>query len=206
VRHAKRRFIKVMEKKNINKKTFGPSKFVFPSPVFLVGVMINGKPNFMTAAWGGMACGAPPMLTVAIRHQRFTINGIQPGNSFSVNIPGEELVAEADLCGIVSGETVDKAQACNFDLFYGKAENAPLIAQCPINLECKVNHTLDLGSHILVIGSIEETHVTEDCLTGGQPDIDKIKPILYSRGTEAKYYGYGQAIGDAYKIGKSIQY
>ena len=101
----------------MNKKTFGASTFVFPQPIFLVGVNIEGKPNFMTVAWGGMACGAPPMLTAAIRHQRYTMKGIKSGGSFSVNIPDEELVKEADLCGIVSGANADKVSACNFDIF-----------------------------------------------------------------------------------------
>jgi len=190
----------------LDKKTFGPSTFVFPEPVFLVGVNVDGKPNFMTAAWGGMACGAPPMLTVAIRHQRYTIKGIKPGGNFSINIPSEQLVEEADLCGIISGANADKVAACDFDVFYGKLENAPLIRQCPVNLECKIVHMLNLGSHILVIGSIEETHVTEDCLTEGVPDVEKIKPILYSRGTTAKYYGYGRPVGDAFNIGNNINH
>ncbi len=190
----------------MSKKTFGPSTFVFPEPVFLVGVNIDGKPNFMTAAWGGMACGAPPMLSVAIRHQRYTMKGIKSGGGFSVNIPSEDIAEEVDLCGIISGANADKVAACNFDVFYGKLENAPLIRQCPVNLECKVVHILDLGSHALVIGSIEETHITEDCLTDGVPDLEKIKPILYSRGTAPRYYAYGHTVGEAFSIGNNINH
>jgi flavin reductase (DIM6/NTAB) family NADH-FMN oxidoreductase RutF len=76
----------------------------------------------------------------------------------------------------------------------------------PVNLECKVVHILDLGSHALVIGSIEETHITEDCLTDGVPDVDKIKPILYSRGTAPRYYAYGRSVGEAFSIGNGINH
>ncbi len=189
----------------MNKVTFGPTTFVFPEPVFLVGVNVENKPNFMTVAWGGMACGAPPMLSLAIRHQRHTMKGIGLGGNFSVNLPSQELVKEADFCGLVSGANVDKVAACNFDVFYGKLGNAPLIGQCPINLECKVEHIIDLGSHSLVIGSIIETHVNENCITDGNPDMDKVKPILYSRGTKPLYYGYGQAIADAFIVGQEIK-
>jgi flavin reductase (DIM6/NTAB) family NADH-FMN oxidoreductase RutF len=102
------------------------------------------------------------------------------------------------------GANDDKVAACNFDVFYGKLENAPLIRQCPVNLECKVEHILNLGSHALVVGSIEETHVSEDCLTGGNPDIEKIKPFLYSRGVAPLYYAFGSSIGDAFSIGKQL--
>ena len=146
------------------------------------------------------------MLTVAIRHQRYTMKGIKPAGCFSVNIPSEQLVEEADLCGIISGANADKVAACDFEVFYGKCENAPLIRQCPVNLECKIVHMLNLGSHTLVVGSIEETHVTEDCLTEGVPDVEKIRPILYSRGTAAKYYGYGRSVGDAFNIGNNINH
>ncbi len=182
----------------INKRTFGPSTFIFPEPVFLVGVDIGGKPNFMTAAWGGMACGAPPMLTVAIRHQRYTMKGIKMGGVFAINLPDINLVKQADLCGIVSGIKSDKAADCDFDVFYGKLENAPLIRQCPVNLECKV-------VHILKVGSIEETHISEHCLTGGQPDIEKIQPILYSRGLAPLYYAFGPSLGEAFNIGNELK-
>ncbi len=54
-------------------------------------------------------------------------------------------IRETDYCGIISGSRVAKVKACQFKVFYGKLDNAPLIEQCPINLECKVVHILDLG-------------------------------------------------------------
>jgi flavin reductase (DIM6/NTAB) family NADH-FMN oxidoreductase RutF len=189
----------------MSKVNFGPSTFVFPEPVFLVGANIDGKPNFMTAAWGGMACGAPPMLTIAIRHQRYTLKGIKETGNFSVNIPDKQMVKEADYCGLVSGFKDDKVKTCGFNIFYGKLENAPMIDECPINMECKAVHMLNLGSHMLVIGSIEETHVTEKCLTGGKPDLEKIKPMLYSSGVSPKYYSYGGSIADAFNIGNAVK-
>ncbi|MDD4873980.1 MAG: flavin reductase family protein [Dehalococcoidales bacterium] len=185
----------------MNKLTIGPGAYVFPQPVFLIGSNVNDHPNFMTASWGGMACGTPPMLSVAIRPQRYTLKGIRQNNVFSVNIPSEDMVEQADYFGIVSGTSVDKAETCGIDVFYGKLEKAPMILQCPINLECKVVHMLNLGSHLFVVGSIEETHINEDCLTDGKPDVDKIKPILYSRGVFARYYAFGDSIADAFGSG-----
>jgi len=79
---------------------------------------------------------------------------------------------------MVSGAEVDKVAVCKFTIFYGVLKNAPLIEQCPVNLACKVEHILELGTHHLIMGRVEETHVSENCLTDGKPDLRKL--ILFS--------------------------
>lgn len=189
----------------MKKVTLGPQTLVYPMPAFLIGANVNGKPNFMTAAWSGIANSTPPMLTVALRHHRLTYKGIKETGTFSVCVPPADLVVETDYCGIYSGTKADKAADCHFSVFYGKLGNAPLIEACPVCLECKVVHVLDLGSHALVVGQIEETHASEECLTDGQPDITKIKPILYAAGVENAYYGVGERLGAAFSIGKALR-
>jgi flavin reductase (DIM6/NTAB) family NADH-FMN oxidoreductase RutF len=188
----------------MGKVTLGPQTLVYPMPALLVGANVEGKPNFMAVAWGGIACGDPPMISVAIRHGRHTLKGITQNRSFSVNIPSVEQVKEIDYCGTVSGSKADKARACRFEVFYGKIGNAPLIGQCPVNLECRVAQILNLGSHSLVIGHIEETHVSEDCLTGGRPDVDKIRPLTYVTSPAARYQGLGEVVGKAWSVGKRL--
>jgi flavin reductase (DIM6/NTAB) family NADH-FMN oxidoreductase RutF len=122
--------------------------------------------------------------------------------AFSVNVPSVDLVKETDYCGIATGPDVDKVKVCQFNVFYGKLDTAPLIDQCPVNLECKVVHILDLGSHDLIVGRIEETHVSDDCLTEGKPDVNKIKPLVYSAN---QYYALGENIGRAFNIGKELK-
>jgi flavin reductase (DIM6/NTAB) family NADH-FMN oxidoreductase RutF len=115
------------------------------------------------------------------------------------------MVKETDYCGIISGPKADKVATCKFTVFYGNLENSPLIEQCPVNLECKVAHILLLGSHALVIGSIEETHVSESCLTDGKPDIDKIKPFAYAVAPVHQYYGLGKILGKAFSLGEELK-
>ncbi len=175
-------------------------------PAFLIGADVGEKPNFMTAAWSGIAASTPPMITVALQHHRYTLKGIRENGAFSVNVPSAELVKETDYCGIVSGTTkTDKVKDCCFSVFYGKLKHAPLIEQCPVNLECKVVHILSLGSHALVIGQIEEVHVSEDCMSEGEPDPGKIDPIMYITGANKAYFRLGDKIGPAFKIGMEIK-
>ena len=173
-------------------------------PVLLVGAMVDGKPNFITVAWTGVACAEPLMLAVAIRHSRHTLRGIEQHGTFSVNVPSADLVKEVDFCGIASGATVDKVAACGFRVFFGTLPDAPLIEQCPVNVECRVHTKLDLGSHILVVGQVEECHVSASCLTDGKPDVEKIDPLLYaSPGRE--YRRLGAALAQAFSVGKEIK-
>jgi flavin reductase (DIM6/NTAB) family NADH-FMN oxidoreductase RutF len=187
------------------KVKLGARPLVYPMPAFLVGANVAGKPNFMTAAWGGIAASKPPMVTVALQHHRHTLKGIKESGVFSVNIPAENQAVETDYCGIVTGRKADKTKVCGFRIFSGELTQVPLIEQCPVNLECKVTHILTLGSHSLVIGEVVQSHVSEDCLTDGEPDANKIKPIIYVEGPVAEYRGLGPVLGPAFQIGRSLK-
>ncbi len=189
----------------MSKITMGPQPLLFPNPAVLVGAMVDDKPNFATFAWCGITGSKPPSISVALQHHRYTLKGIHQNRTFSINIPSVDLIKETDYCGIVSGTKTDKVRDCKFKIFYGHLDSAPLIEQCPVNLECEVLHILDLGSHSLVIGKIVQTHVSEDCLTDGAPDITKIKPIIYSRGPSARYNAVGEVLANAFSIGKELK-
>ena len=189
----------------MSKVAMGPQTLIYPMPALLIGANVDDKPNFMAVAWGGIANGEPPMISVAIRHHRYTNRGIRQNMTFSVNVPSTDLVKETDYCGVTSGSKVDKAEACKFHIFYGKLKTAPLIEECPANLECKVIHILDLGSHALVIGRIEETYASEDCLTAGKPDVDKVKPISYITAPATRYQALGKVLAKAFSVGKELK-
>jgi len=183
----------------MKKVTLGPKTLLYPMPAVLVGAQVNGKPNFMTAAWCGIAASTPPAVSVAVRPARFTLEGILANNTFSINVPSADLAEKVDYCGIHSGHKIDKSQI--FKVSYGNLNTAPLIQECPVNLECRVIHSLDLGSHILFIGEIAETYVNEDCLIDGKVDPAKIDPLIYTTGTE-QYQRLGEVVGPAWKMGK----
>jgi len=189
----------------MDKVKIGPQPLVFPMPAFLVGANVEGRANFMTVAWGGIACGEPPMISVGIRHPRYTLKGMQENMTFSVNVASSDQVKEVDFCGIRSGAKVDKVRVCRFKVFYGKLETAPMIEQCPVNLECKIEHMLDLGSHVLVVGKIEETYVSGKCFTGDHPDVNKIRPIGWTTLPANVYQELGETVGKAFKIGLELK-
>ena len=187
------------------KVTIEHKTVVYPMPAFLIGANVDGKPNFMAAAWSGIAGGEPPVITVGIRHSRYTLKGIHQNNTFSVNVPSVDIARETDYCGIESGSKADKVKVCGFDVFYGKVETAPMVEQCPVNLECRVMHLLDVGSHVLVVGEIKETYISEECMTGGRPDVNKIKPFAFNPRPEADYQAFGEPVGKAFSMGLDLK-
>ncbi|MDA8139507.1 MAG: flavin reductase family protein [Desulfobacteraceae bacterium] len=189
----------------MKKVTLGPQTLLYPMPAFLIGANVDGKANFMTAAWSGIANSNPPMVTVALQHHRHTYKGIKQTGTFSINVASEDQVRQVDYCGMVTGSRKDKTADCGFTIFYGKLQNAPLIEQCPLNLECKVMHILNLGSHALVVGQIEEVHASEECLTDGVPDAAKVKPVMYSPGPEKRYHGLGNSLAKAFSVGNELK-
>ena len=185
----------------MSKKEFEPQPWLFPCPTVLIGTVCDGKPNIATYAWSGVGGGEPPVVTVAVRHQRHTLKGIYQNRAFSVNVPTEDFLVETDYCGTVSGRDTDKIKDCGFTVFYGTLKTTPLIEECPVNLECEVMHILDVGLHALVVGKVISTRVTGFCLTDGMPDISKI----YSRGKPPRYNGIGKVIGEPFVTSKDMK-
>ena len=183
----------------MEKLKLGPETLLYPMPAVLVGAMVGEKPNFMTAAWCGIAASKPPAISVALQKIRHTLKGIKEQNTFSINVPSATLAKQVDYCGIYSGKKRDKSEL--FNVFFGVLKSAPLIQECPVNLECQVIHTLDLKSHELVIGEIIETYVTKDCVTGEKPDPEKIDPLIYTPGV-LQYQRLGEIVGKAFDMGK----
>jgi flavin reductase (DIM6/NTAB) family NADH-FMN oxidoreductase RutF len=179
----------------------GPLPILGFYPTILIGANVDGKPDFTAVAWTGVAASVPPSITIALQHQRHSLKGVRQNMSFSVNIPSADHVKETDYCGLASGARIDKTADCGFTVFYGKLKNVPMIEQFPINHACEVIQILNLGSHELIVGKIVETHVSEDCLSDGRPDLAKVNPFLFAgRG----YYRVGEFLGDAFHCGIAI--
>ncbi len=187
----------------MEKTKIGANTFLYPMPTILVGATVNGKPNYVTIAYCGIAQHVPPMVFVTMGKTHYTNAGIKEHGTFSVNIPSEDMVEITDYVGIYSGKRVDKSTL--FETFYGVLETAPMIAECPINLECRLVQTPDVGgSNDIFIGQIVETYTEQKYLTEGVPDIQKIRPIIFGMHSNS-YWKLGDSLGRAWNIGKSFE-
>ena len=184
------------------KKMYKPKVYPTPLPVILLGANIKGKPNFNVIAYSGIISRNPAVIYVSSQETNHTNGGIHENKTFSANIPSADIVKKVDYCGIVSGKNVDKSEI--FDVFYGELETAPMINECPLNMECKVTKHFTVSKMEVFVGEIVQSYIGEDYLTEGKPNIKKINPLIYAL-ERRYYYDLGNIIADGLSIGKEYK-
>jgi len=188
------------------KKRLGPSDRLYPMPCVLVCGGTIDDADACVVAWTGICATNPPRIAIALRDSRHTLERIHENGTLTVNTPRADDVAVVDYFGITPGAEVDKFAATGWTLEPSVTVEAPRIAECPYQMECRVTHEIDLGSHVLLIAEVLESHAEEDVLdgTGVKADVMALDPLVYVAGTR-EYRRLGEKVADAYTVGKSIQ-
>lgn len=167
-----------------------------PVPAVLAGTG-NGKDfknNLITIAWAGIVCSTPPMISISVRPERYSYEALVKLREFTVNIPLASQAATVDWCGVVSGADHDKFAEKNLTAVQGSKVAAPLVMECPLNLECKVREIVKLGSHDMFIAEIVAVQVSEEFIdSSGRLDLERCGGVLaYAHG---HYFNLGKCIG-----------
>ena len=171
----------------------GPFVALRPVPVVLVSCGHDEQANIITIAWTGILCSTPPQVGIGVQPARHSHGLIQGTGEFVVNVPGQGLLDEVEYCGFVSGRDAAKFARRGLTPVPGSAIQTPIVAECPINLECKLAHTLPLGSHDLFVGEVVAVQISEEVLDErGRVDNGKLRPILF---TGDEYWGLGSLLG-----------
>src|SRR5512136_1395575 len=180
---------------------------LLPSPVLIVGTYgANGQPNIMNAAWGGIASSKPPSISVSLREATLTYHNIQQAGAFTVNIPSEKYLREADFVGMVSGRECDKFKETRLTPEKSKLVNAPIVKEFPYALECHLVRQVELGLHTMFIGEIVGMVADSEVLSPRRlPDIEKVRPMLWGSFGSMAYYRVGDRLGAAFSVGKELQ-
>jgi flavin reductase (DIM6/NTAB) family NADH-FMN oxidoreductase RutF len=188
------------------KRSLGAKTIIYPTPVFVVGTYDKGgRPNIMTAAWGGICCSKPPCVSVSLRKATYTYGNILEQQAFTISIPSQDHAKLADYCGLVSGKSHDKFADTGLTPVKSDLVNAPYVKEFPLILECKVLDTFEIGLHTQFIGEIMDVKADEDVLGEKElPEIEKVRPILFAP-ENLDYYGVGRHLGKAFSIGKQVK-
>lgn len=176
------------------KQIWKPGNMLYPVPAVMVTVQdAEGKSNIITIAWTGTVCTNPPMLYISVRPERYSYHMLEETGEFVVNMTTKKLAKAADYCGVRSGRDVDKWKETGLTPGKAQAVNVPLIAESPVNIECRVKEVLELGSHHMFLAEVLAVDVDESLLDmGGRLALEKAEPVVYSHG---EYYGLSELMG-----------
>ena len=179
----------------MTKRSVTPFRPVYPSPAGLItSVDANGRPNVITLGEVfNVSIVSPVIVGIAIAKPRYSHELISACGEFVVNLPTAAMVETVDRCGCVSGRDVDKF--AEFDITAVPATHVapPLIAECPISVECRLLSVQEVGDHDLFLGEVLAEHVNEDALDAdGQVLVDKLDTLCY---LHSRYWSAGRELG-----------
>lgn len=168
------------------------STVLYPVPAVLVSCGAE-KHNIITLAWVGTLCSDPPSVGIGVRAERYSHELIVEAGEFVVNLPRADQVDVVDYCGHVSGRLVDKWVACGLTPAPASQVRVPLIAECPVALECRVTQRMALGSHDLFVGEVLAVQLDDTVLDAhGRLDHERAQPLAYGGG---HYWQLGECLG-----------
>jgi flavin reductase (DIM6/NTAB) family NADH-FMN oxidoreductase RutF len=179
----------------IKKIAWPGSTLLSPVPAVMVSCGGTGdwKANIITIAWAGTVCSTPPLISISVRPERHSHGIIRATGEFVVNIPTESLAKATDLCGVISGRDHDKFAETGLTAAPALHVKAPIIRECPLNLECRVRSEHHLGSHTMFIAEVLGVQVSDSFLDEkGKLVLDKKGLLAYAHG---HYYALGRCLG-----------
>lgn len=176
------------------KQIWKPGNMLYPLPVVMVSVRDKkGNNNIITVAWAGTVCTNPPMVSISVRPERHSYQMIKESGEFVINLVTKDLVFATDYCGVKSGRDVDKFKEMKLKKEKAEKVAAPLIAQSPVNLECRVTECKELGSHHMFVAEIVSVHIDEKYMDEkGKFHLNETGLVTYSHG---EYFALGKRLG-----------
>jgi flavin reductase (DIM6/NTAB) family NADH-FMN oxidoreductase RutF len=171
-----------------------PSAALVPCPVVLLSVRGEQRPNIITLSWAANVCSSPPTVVVGIRPERHSYDMVKEAGEFVLNIPSIEQMDATVFAGSKSGRDHDKFSECGLTPIKATKVSAPMIGECPINIECRTKEIVSLGAHDLFIAEIVAVHIEESVLDErGRFDASKTSLFTYLP-LSAEYWALGEKV------------
>ena len=178
----------------MGKQYWRGGNMLYPVPAVMVSCgRPEERPNIITVAWAGTVCSSPAMVSISVRPSRFSYDMIRKTGEFVINLTTEKLAYATDYCGVRSGRDVDKFKEMRLTKEKAEFIKAPMIAESPVSIECRVKQVLELGSHHMFLADVVAVHADEHYMDeNNRFDLNLAKPLVYSHG---EYMGTGKQLG-----------
>lgn len=189
----------------MSKQTWKAGNMLYPLPVVMISVRDKaGKDNIITVAWAGTVCTNPPMVSISVRPERYSYHMLEESGEFVINLTTEKLCFATDYCGVRSGRDVDKFKEMRLTKEEASEVNAAMIAESPVNIECRIKKIEKLGSHHMFLAEVVAVHADEAYMDEkGKFDLNRANPVVYSHG---EYFSLGKKLGSfGYSVRKSAK-
>lgn len=187
--------MKIQDMTEFKKQSWKPGTLIYPLPAVLVSCgETSDEYNIFTVAWTGTVCTEPPMCYISVRKQRHSYDIIRRTGEFAINLTTEELARATDWCGVRSGKSENKWEAMHLTPLTTNHIKAPIIAESPLSICCKVRQVIELGTHDMFLADVVGIEADERYIDPetGKFSLDKARPIVYSHG---EYFTLGKLIG-----------
>ena len=176
------------------KQVWSPGAMLAPLPPALVTCGAGEDINVLTIGWTGILCTKPPKTYISVRPERHSHHLLEQYGEFTINLPTVSMVRKVDLCGVRSGKDVNKFELCNLTTEPGTAVACPSLADCPINIECRITGKQPLGSHDMFIADIVGISVDDSLMdSSGKLCLDRAGLTAFAHG---EYFELGKKIGN----------
>ena len=173
------------------KKSFKPGTLLSPVPAVMVSCGNGEEKNIITIGWTGIINSDPPITYISVRKSRHSHHIIEKTGEFVINLTTEKLAFAADYCGVKSGRDVDKFKEMRLTPESADIVKCPMIAQSPINLECRVIEVKSYPTHDMFIAEIAAMHADDGIVNEkGKIDMSAAGLIAYVHG---EYFGLKKA-------------
>lgn len=190
---------------NMKRQEFKPGNMLYPLPAVMVSCKREGeRPNILTVAWAGTVNTNPPMVSISVRPERYSYDIIKETGEFVINLTTENLAYATDFCGVKSGRDVDKFAELALTPVELSHVSVPGIGESPVNIECRVNRILELGSHHMFIADVVGVNVDEKYMDkNGKFELNDAGLLVYSHG---EYFALGDKLGTfGYSVSKKTR-
>ncbi|GAD05998.1 flavin reductase [Porphyromonas crevioricanis] len=179
----------------MSRQDWKPGTLLYPLPAALVSCGDSPENyNLITVSWTGTICSTPPMCYISVRKERHSHAILSATGEFGLNLTNRAMAKATDWCGVRSGKDYDKFAETGLQPEKGKLISAPLVAESPLSLECKIRQVLELGSHDMFLADVVNVRVDPRYLDpeSGAFDMQAADLLVYAHG---EYFALGDFIG-----------
>jgi flavin reductase (DIM6/NTAB) family NADH-FMN oxidoreductase RutF len=186
----------------MSKLIWKPGTMIYPLPAVMVSCgAVREEFNIITVSWTGTICTNPPMCYISLRPERHSYGIIKRTGEFVINLTTRDLAFAADWCGVKSGRDFNKFKETGLTPVMATSVRAPMIAESPVSIECRVTEIKELGSHHMFISEVVTVNAEKSLFDEktGVFRLNEANLVSYSHG---KYYETGKFTG---RFGFSVE-